>query len=47
MSTIRWSLIGYHTSSPYQPQSNGMAEKAVQAAKRLIEKAGQDGKDPY
>jgi len=37
----------HRTSSPYFPQSNGMAEKAVQTAKNLIKKAVYDGKDPY
>lgn len=35
------------TSSPYHPQSNGMAEKGVQIAKSLLIKANESGQDPY
>ena len=35
------------TSSPNYPQSNGLAEKSVQTAKRLMSKAVRDRKDPY
>lgn len=35
------------TSSPHYPQSNGLAEKAVQIAKSLMQKAKADHKDPY
>jgi len=35
------------TSSPGFPQSNGMSENAVRTAKRLLQKAKADDKDPY
>jgi len=35
------------TSSPNYPQSNGLSEKFVQTAKRLITKSVRDRKDPY
>uniref|UniRef100_A0A3B4GG05 Integrase catalytic domain-containing protein n=1 Tax=Pundamilia nyererei TaxID=303518 RepID=A0A3B4GG05_9CICH len=35
------------TSSPRYPQSNGLAEKTVQTAKRILTKAKQDKMDPY
>ena len=35
------------TSSPKYPQSNGLAEKIVQTAKKMLEKAKRDRKDPY
>ena len=36
------------TSSPKYPQSNGLAEKTVQIAKRILKKKCRaDGKDPY
>lgn len=37
----------HKTSSPYNPQGNGLAEKTVQTVKRMLEKARIDGKDPY
>jgi transposase InsO family protein len=35
------------TSSPTYSQSNGLAEKGVQTAKHLLEKAKVDHRDPY
>ena len=35
------------TSSPYHPQSNGLAEKSVQIIKRMLNKSKRDGQDPY
>jgi hypothetical protein len=37
----------HSTSSPYNPQGNGLAEKTVQTMKRILEKSRIDGKDPY
>lgn len=34
-------------SSPHYPQSNGLAEKTVQTAKRILMKVREDKKDPY
>ena len=42
----KWSFK-HTTSSPYNPQGNGLAEKTVQTLKRMLEKARIDGKDPY
>ena len=41
-----WGFIP-STSSPRYPQSNGLAEKAVQTAKRIVMKATASGRDPY
>ena len=41
-----WGFV-HSTSSPRYPQSNGLAEKAVQTAKRIVMKATASGQDPY
>ena len=39
--------INHKTSRPLYPQSNGLAEKTVQTAKRLLTKALKTNRDPY
>ncbi|CAI5681852.1 unnamed protein product [Oreochromis niloticus] len=41
-----WSFT-HTTTSPHYPQSNGLAEKTVQTAKKLLDKAKAEHKDPY
>ena len=41
-----WGFV-HSTSCPRYPKSNGLAEKAVQTAKRIIMKATASGRDPY
>ena len=41
-----WDFI-HDTSSPEYPQSNGLVERAVQTAKRIILKSEETGEDPY
>ena len=37
----------HNMSSPYYPQSNGLAENGVKVVKRLLTKAAEKGEDPY
>ena len=37
----------HNTSSPYYPQSNGLAENGVKVMKYLLTKAAEKGEDPY
>ena len=41
-----WGFV-HSTSIPRYPQSNGLAEKAVQTAKKIVMKATESGRDPY
>ena len=36
--------ITHHTSSPHHPRSNGFIERMVRVAKKLMDKAGKEGK---
>ena len=36
--------ITHHTSSPHHPRSNGFFERMVRVAKKLMDKAGKEGK---
>lgn len=44
--STQWGFT-HVTTSPYHSQSNGLAEKTVQTAKRLLNKAKKEGVDPY
>ena len=44
--TNEWEF-NHKTSSPYYPQSNGLAERTVQSAKSLLKKTKDDGTDFY
>ena len=42
----KWEFT-HTTSSPTYPKLNGMAKRAVQTIKQLLEKAEKSGEDPY
>lgn len=42
----KWDFV-HVTSSPYHPESNGLAEKMVQTAKHTLKKSKKEGEDPY
>ncbi|XP_045167174.2 uncharacterized protein K02A2.6-like [Mercenaria mercenaria] len=42
----KWNFE-HRTSSPYHPRSNGLAEKGVSIAKKLLLKAKESNQDPY
>ena len=44
--TIKYD-IQHTTSSPHHPRSNGKAESAVKAAKRILKETLKTGEDPY
>ena len=41
---LRCYNISHHTSSPHHPRSNGFIERMVGVAKKLMDKAGKEGK---
>uniref|UniRef100_A0A8C6KCM5 Gypsy retrotransposon integrase-like protein 1 n=1 Tax=Nothobranchius furzeri TaxID=105023 RepID=A0A8C6KCM5_NOTFU len=43
---VTWDFV-HTTSSPLYPQSNGLAERTVQSAKSVLDKAHAQGVDPY
>ena len=45
-SQKEWCFV-HNTSSPGYPQSNGLVERVVQTAKRMLDKCKSDGTDPY
>ena len=41
---LQWYNITHQTSSPHHPRSNGFVERMVRVAKKLMDKAGREGK---
>lgn len=46
-SFVKQMSVKHETSSPLHPSSNGLSEVYVKIAKRILQKAKEEGRDPY